>query len=151
MSGGDGSAGETLHRARVEWAPEKRDLRAHTVTAGGQEFEGSCASQWGGDPGKADPEELFVASLSACHMLWFLDLSRRERLRVRTYVDEAEAVLEGGRFARVALRPRIEWEGEEPPADKVAELHRGANERCFVARSVNCPVEVEEPAWAVPP
>jgi organic hydroperoxide reductase OsmC/OhrA len=144
-------AGGTLHHARVEWEPEKRDLRAHRVTAGGQTFEGSCSSQWGGDPGKADPEELFVAALSACHMLWFLDLSRRERLRVRTYVDEAEGVLEDERFARVALRPWVEWEGDAPPADKVAELHHGAHERCFLARSVSFPVEVEQPAAVIAP
>jgi organic hydroperoxide reductase OsmC/OhrA len=141
---------ETVHEARVTWRPHKRDLRAHEVVAGGQLVEGSCASEWGGDPGKADPEELFVASLSACHMLWFLDLSRRERLRVMSYEDEAEGVLDGTRFLRVALRPLVEWEGDEPPAEVVAELHRRAHERCFIANSVSCPVEVEEPVSARP-
>jgi organic hydroperoxide reductase OsmC/OhrA len=142
---------ETEHEARVAWEPLKRDLRAHRVTAGGQVFEGSCAWQLGGDPGKADPEELFVASLAACHMLWFLDLSRRERLRVKSYEDEAAGVMDGERFVRVALRPLIEWDGEAPSEEKVAALHRGAHEHCFIARSVNCPVEVEAPVWAGPP
>src|SRR5918997_679703 len=139
---------ETTHEARVEWEPLKRDLRAHRVTAGNQVFEGSCAWQLGGDPGKADPEELFVASLAACHMLWFLDLSRRERLRVKSYEDEAAGVMDGERFVRVALRPLVEWEGDAPPDEKVAELHRGAHEHCFIARSVTCAVEVEPPVWA---
>jgi organic hydroperoxide reductase OsmC/OhrA len=141
---------ETIHEARVTWRPHKRDLRAHEAVAGGQLVEGSCASEWGGDPGKADPEELFVASLSACHMLWFLDLARRERLRVKTYEDEAEGFMDGTRFTRVALRPLVEWEGDEPSAEVVAELHRRAHERCFIANTVTCPVEIEEPAWAIP-
>ena len=139
---------ETTHEARVEWEPLKRDLRAHRVTAGNQVFEGSCAWQAGGDPGKADPEELFVAALSACHMLWFLDLARRERLRVRSYEDAAEGTMDGVRFTRVALRPRIEWEGTPPPAERIADLHARAHERCFIANSVSCPVEVESPVPA---
>ena len=141
---------DTAHRARIVWEPHRRDLRAHRVVAGGEGFEGSCSSQWGGDPGKADPEELFVASLSACHMLWFLDLSRRERLRVTAYEDEAEGTMDGTRFTRVALRPRIEWEGEPPPAEVVERLHHGAHDRCFIANTVNCPVEVEAPVWSAP-
>jgi organic hydroperoxide reductase OsmC/OhrA len=73
--------GETTeHHAEVVWDGDRRDLRAHTIRLGGQTLAGSGG--FGGDPAKADPEELFVASLSACHMLWFLDFARRERLRV---------------------------------------------------------------------
>ena len=68
----------TVHAAEVSWEGGKDDLRAHTVRAGGQTIGGSCSPEWGGDEAKADPEALFVASLSACHMLWFLDLARRE-------------------------------------------------------------------------
>ena len=146
MSPGSGPEGRvTDHHARITWDPNRRDLRAHRVVAGGETFEGSCSAQWGGDPGKADPEELFVAALSACHMLWFLDLSRRERLRVRSYDDHAEGTMDGIRFTRVALRPRIEWEGTPPPEEQVADLHARAHERCFIANTVNCPVEVEPP------
>jgi organic hydroperoxide reductase OsmC/OhrA len=132
----------TMHRAAVTWQPTKDDLRAHTVRAGGQVIGGSCSPEWGGDPSKADPEALFVAALSPCHMLWFLDLSRRERLRVRAYEDEAEGTMDGTRFTRVALRPCVEFEGQVD-AGTVADLHERAHQRCFIANSVSCPVEVE--------
>ena len=131
----------TTHSAQVSWHGGKEDLRAHTVRAGGQEIGGSCSPEWGGDEAKADPEALFVASLSACHMLWFLDLARRDRLRVTSYEDSAEGDMDGTRFTEVRLRPRVEFESEvdEPT---LARLHEGAHERCFIANSVSCPVEV---------
>ena len=132
----------TTHQARVVWRGGKEDLRAHTVEVASQTFAGSSQPELGGDPAKADPEELFVASLSACHMLWFLDFARRERLRVRAYDDAAEGEMDGERFTRVTLRPHVEVEPE--PADGLlGDLHRRAHEACFIANSVRCPVEVE--------
>ena len=90
----------TTHAAQVSWEGGKDDLRAHTVRAGGQTIGGSCSPEWGGDEAKADPEALFVAALSACHMLWFLDLARRERLRVTSYEDNAEGEMDGTRFTQ---------------------------------------------------
>jgi organic hydroperoxide reductase OsmC/OhrA len=95
----------------------------------------------GGDPERVDPEGMFVASLSACHMLWFLDYSRRARLRVTAYSDDAVGELDGVRITRVELRPRVEFETEVGP-EQLAELHERAHERCFLANSVSCPVEV---------
>jgi organic hydroperoxide reductase OsmC/OhrA len=80
----------TRHHAHVSWHGGKRDLRAHEIQVATQTINGSCAAHLGGDPEKVDPEELFVASLSACHMLWFLDYARRERLRVLSYEDHPE-------------------------------------------------------------
>jgi len=136
------AATATRHGSEVRWAGDRDDLRRHTVRAGGQEIGGSCSPEWGGDPAAADPEALFVASLSACHMLWFLDLARRERKRVISYQDRAEGTMDGRRFTHVALRPRVQFEGEVD-AETVAELHRRAHEACFIANSVSCPVEVE--------
>ena len=132
----------TRHSAEISWSGDRDDLRRHTVRAGGQEIGGSCSPEWGGDPAHADPEALFVASLSACHMLWFLDLARRERLRVTAYDDSAEGTMDGTSFTRVALRPRVEFEGDvdEPTVEA---LHHRAHEACFIANSVRCPVEVE--------
>lgn len=130
------------HRARVVWEGSKEDLRAHRVELGSERVRGSCAEHLGGDPERADPEEMFVASLSACHMLWFLDLARRRRLRVLSYADEPVGTLDGTRVAGVRLSPRVEFESD-PGAAAVAQLHRGAHERCFLANSVSCPVEVE--------
>jgi organic hydroperoxide reductase OsmC/OhrA len=72
----------TKHHAKIVWRGDKNDLRAHEIELACQTLSGSCSAHWGGDPGKADPEELFVASLSACHMLWFLDFARRARHRL---------------------------------------------------------------------
>lgn len=137
--------GITLHHANVSWHGSRQDLRAHTTTVGGQRIGGSCSPQWGGDPEQSDPEGLFVASLSTCHMLWFLDLARRERLRVTSYEDHAEGTMDETRFTRVALRPRVDFEGEVDE-QTVARLHQAAHERCYIANSVSCPVEVEP--WA---
>ncbi len=132
----------TTHRARVVWRGGKEDLRAHTVEVAGQTFAGSTQPELGGDPEKADPEELFVASLSACHMLWFLDFARRERVRVRAYDDAAEGEMDGERFTRVTLRPEVA--AEPPLADALLdELHGRAHDACFIASSVRCEVEVE--------
>jgi organic hydroperoxide reductase OsmC/OhrA len=137
------AAAVSTHRARVVWEGGSEDLRAHTVHVGDQAIGGSCAAERGGDPARADPEEMFVGAVSACHMLWFLDFARRERRRVRSYVDRAEGEMDGTRFTRIVLRPRVEWIQEMPGSEDLARLHRAAHEACFLANSVACPVEVE--------
>jgi organic hydroperoxide reductase OsmC/OhrA len=132
----------TLHRARVSWDVGREDLRAHTIELAQQRFAASSAPEFGGDPAKADPEELFVASLSSCHMLWFLALARAERLRVTAYEDEPEGTMDATRFTRVVLRPRVLFD-QDPGAERIEDLHRRAHERCFIANSVSCPVVVE--------
>jgi organic hydroperoxide reductase OsmC/OhrA len=88
------------------------------------------------DAGGVDPEEAFVASLSSCHMLFFVD-----------YVDEAEGAIEkraDGKFAmtRVTLHPRVTWGGNPPDQAAIADLHHRAHEACFIANSVNTEVTV---------
>lgn len=136
------SAELETYRATVAWDADRDDLRAHTIALAEQRVAGSSAPERGGDPAKADPEQLLVAAASACHMLWFLDFARRERLRVRSYEDEAEGVMDGHRFVRVALHPAIEFE-VEPEPELLSQLHERAHEGCFIANSLNCPVEVE--------
>jgi organic hydroperoxide reductase OsmC/OhrA len=131
-----------LYRATVAWNGDRDDLRAHTVTLAEQQLVASTAPERGGDPAKADPEQLLVAAASSCHMLWFLDFSRRERIRVISYEDEAEGEMDEHRFVRVVLRPAITFDAEPKP-EVVAELHDRAHEACFIANSLNCPVEVE--------
>jgi organic hydroperoxide reductase OsmC/OhrA len=134
----------TRHHARVVWEGGARDLRAHRVEFGAEMLPASCSEPWGGDPERADPEEMFVAALSSCHMLWFLALARERRLRVTAYEDEAVGELDGRRITRVELRPEVEFE-TDPGPETIAELHGEAHRRCFLANSVNCPVEVEAP------
>lgn len=96
----------------------------------------------GGDSEKADPEELFVAALSACHMLWFLDFARRERLRVISYEDHPEGTMDDVRFLEVALRPRVTFE-TVVSIEILDRLHHRAHEACFIANSVTCEVRVD--------
>jgi organic hydroperoxide reductase OsmC/OhrA len=101
------------------------------------------------DPAGVDPEEAFVASLSSCHMLFFVDFARRDGWVVESYVDEAEGVLEkraDGKMAmtRVTLRPRIIWGGEKQPEEAaIGDLHHRAHEACFIANSVTTEIKVE--------
>jgi organic hydroperoxide reductase OsmC/OhrA len=101
------------------------------------------------DAAGVDPEEAFIASLSSCHMLFFVDFARRGGFVVDDYVDEAEGVLEkrsDGKLAmtRVTLHPRVEFSGEKRPSDAdIADLHHRAHEACFIANSVTTEVKVE--------
>ena len=99
------------------------------------------------DAAGVDPEEAFVASLSSCHMLFFLDFARRAGVVVTSYADEAEGVMEKGadgrvRISKVTLRPRIAF-GEAPDPATLDDLHHKAHEACFIANSVTSEVVVE--------
>ena len=105
------------------------------------------------DPAGVDPEEALIASVSACHMLWFLNLAQEAGLNVASYLDEAEGVM--GRVApgkmamtRIALRPRIRFAGAEPSAEQIKQLHHEAHERCFIANSLRTVVVVGAPLAA---
>jgi organic hydroperoxide reductase OsmC/OhrA len=100
------------------------------------------------DPNGVDPEEAFVASLSSCHMLFFVDFARRDGFVIDDYVDEAEGVLEkrdDGKIAmtRVTLHPRVTWGGNPPDAAAIVDLHHRAHDACFIANSVTTEVTIE--------
>ena len=96
------------------------------------------------DPAGVDPEEAFIASLSACHMLTFLHLAAKAGHRVDSYDDTAEGVMTktDGRVwvSLVTLRPHIIWTGTRP--EELA-LHHAAHEECFIANSVKTDVRCE--------
>ena len=98
-------------------------------------------------PAAVDPEEAFVASLSSCHMLWFLSLAAKRKFQVDLYVDNASGVMEKnaeGRLAmtRVTLRPQVAFSGENVPArEDIEALHHGAHDACFIANSVKTDVQ----------
>ena len=101
------------------------------------------------DPAGVDPEEAFIASLSSCHMLFFLDFARRVGFVVNGYTDHAEGELgklPDGRMAmiRVTLRPRIAWAGNPPDTAALADLHHQAHAACFIANSVTTEVTIEQ-------
>ena len=100
------------------------------------------------DPAGVDPEEALVASVSSCHMLWFLDLARRAGLEVESYADSAEGEMgrvAPGRMAltRITLRPRISFAGRQPEPAELDRLHHEAHERCFIANCLKTEILIE--------
>jgi organic hydroperoxide reductase OsmC/OhrA len=96
-----------------------------------------------------DPEEAFVASLSSCHMLFFLNFARRAGFVIDSYVDEADGELAKGAdgkmaMTRVTLHPRIAWVDEGPDPAALADLHHKAHEACFIANSVTTEVTIQQ-------
>jgi organic hydroperoxide reductase OsmC/OhrA len=121
-------------------------------------FDGGA--EWGGsssphvvplpysDPTAVDPEEAFVASLSSCHMLWFLSIAARRRLCVERYVDDALGVMEKGADGKewmsvVTLRPAVLFTGAKPTRELLEQLHHEAHAACFIANSVKTEVRCE--------
>lgn len=119
--------------------------REHTVRADGPpELLGSSDPGFRGDPTRWNPEQLFVASLSQCHMLWYLHVCAEAGVVVMEYVDEAVGTMTterdgGGRFTDVLLRPRVVVASVDQ-VDAAVALHERAHAMCFIARSVSCPV-----------
>jgi organic hydroperoxide reductase OsmC/OhrA len=101
------------------------------------------------NPANVDPEEAYVASLSSCHMLWFLYLASRGGFQLDRYEDRAVGKMsqnEQGKLwiSEVSLRPRIEWSGTQAPSpEEVEGLHHAAHEQCFIASSVKTEIRVE--------
>ncbi|HEY8809098.1 MAG TPA: OsmC family protein [Solirubrobacterales bacterium] len=135
---------ESIHRAGVAWnGGSEDDVRAHEVLLGMQSLPSSSATEFGGDGDRANPESLLVAALSSCHMLWFLALARKRGFAVASYEDDANGILDGKRFTAATLRPRVRWEGDPPQPEAIEALHQRAHELCFIANSVEFPVQVE--------
>lgn len=100
------------------------------------------------DASGVDPEEAFVASLSSCHMLWFLSLAAMRGFTVDEYEDHAKGILaknEAGKAAMTAvtLRPKVKFSGTPPTFEQLEELHHKAHEECFIATSVKTDVRCE--------
>jgi organic hydroperoxide reductase OsmC/OhrA len=122
--------------------------RTHDISAEGKAtIAGSSDPAFRGDISRWNPEELLVASLSACHKLWFLGLCAQAGVVVTAYEDAAEgSMIEeangAGQFTSVTLRPRVTISVDSSEA-KAATLHHQAHSMCFIARSVNFTVTNE--------
>ncbi len=119
--------------------------RSHVIQAEGKpSIGGSSDPSFRGDPKCWNPEELLLASLSACHKLWYLGLCAEAGIVVLEYEDKAEGTMveesDGtGQFTSVVLRPKVTLApGSDIEGAHV--LHKTAHEKCFIARSVNFPV-----------
>jgi organic hydroperoxide reductase OsmC/OhrA len=117
--------------------------RDHEIRVPGKPpVHGSSDPKFRGDPVRYNPEELLVAALSSCHMLWYLHLCADAGIVVVSYEDRAEGTMEesgegAGRFVRVMLRPHVRVTESVEQAEA---LHQRAHELCFIANSVNFPV-----------
>ena len=140
------------HRATVEWQrsgefrPETYSrchvVRFDEIAVPGTAAPGNIPSPALGGPGM-DPEQAFVAALSACHMLWFLHLASQKKFVVERYVDEAVGVLDKTWVSKVTLKPAVTFSGNKPTEEEHEALHHRAHEKCFIANSVKTEVLVE--------
>jgi organic hydroperoxide reductase OsmC/OhrA len=122
--------------------------RSHEIVAPGKPpIAGSSDPHFRGDAARYNPEELLVASLSSCHMLWYLHLASNVGIVVTSYRDEPEGTMHeapdgSGVFTDVLLRPVVTVHAATNPVI-AAELHHRAHAMCFIANSVNFPVRCE--------
>lgn len=150
------------YKATVRWSRSADDhfasgrySRAHEWAFDGGTVVPASASPDNVPPGTAnvaavDPEEAFIAAISSCHMLFFIDYARRDGFVVDEYHDDAVGILEkrsDGKIAvtRVTLRPKVAWSGDrKPTVAEMAHLHHRSHEDCFIANSVNTEVIIEQ-------
>lgn len=150
----------STHTATIRWANhgpdfmKRRYSREHTWHFdGGAVVNGSPSphivpAPWS-NPAGVDPEEAFVASVSSCHMLWFLHVAIDAGFCAESYEDAAEGIMTKNErsvpwISRITLRPKISWGGSRIPNDEeVAQLHHAAHEQCFIAASIKTEVTIE--------
>jgi organic hydroperoxide reductase OsmC/OhrA len=119
--------------------------RSHSIfVANKTEILGSSDPAFRGDKTKHNPEDLLLASISSCHMLWYLHLCTTVGIIVIDYIDNAAGIMietanGGGKFTEVTLNPIVTIT-DISMIEKANELHKKANELCFVANSLNFPV-----------
>ena len=150
----------SLYSAQVLWVRGKHDFlgnrysRKHLLRFdGGVEIPGSSSPHVVptpmSDESAVDPEEMFVSSLSSCHMLWFLSIAANQKFCVDRYLDAATGLMErdsDGKMAMtvVTLRPDILFSGDRlPTREQLDHMHHVAHSECFIANSVKSEVRCE--------
>jgi len=152
------------YTAEVLWLRHEQDFlsnrysRRHVLRFdGGVEVPGSSSLHVVplpmSDAAAVDPEEAFIASLSSCHMLWFLSIAAKRKFCVDRYFDAALGVMgknAEGKMAMltVSLKPQVQFSGERlPTPEQINAMHHEAHEECFIANSVKTEVRCE-PVYA---
>lgn len=142
-----------IFKARLNWFSKGKEQQTaakiytknHTVSfAEKPDLNVSAAKAFKGDPQLYNPEDLLLSSIVSCHMMSYLYVCSQNDIEVVTYTDEAEATLEvldngSGRFTEVRLYPQVKITQSEK-IDLAIELHKKANELCFIANSCNFPI-----------
>lgn len=143
------------YASRLVWEGNKGDGTSNYETYGRQyrivmpgkaDIVGSADPQFRGDAALHNPEDLFVAALSTCHLLSYLALCARKKISVVSYEDDAVGTMEltpdgGGKFIDVVLHPRVTIASGD--LDLAVALHERAHHYCFIANSVSCSVRNE--------
>jgi len=147
--------------AKIQWRRTENEnyidnkySRGHTWS-----FDGGATIQASASPhivpiplsveANVDPEEAFVASLSSCHMLFFLSIAATKKYIVDSYTDDAIGVMEkdaDGKMAmtKVTLRPKIIFFGEnQPNKSQLEKMHHASHQQCFIANSVKTTIDIE--------
>ena len=147
----------STYTAEIQWTREDQDFldnrysRRHLIRFdGGATLAGSSSPHVVplpmSDASAVDPEEAFLASLSSCHMLWFLSIARDRGFRVDRYVDHPEGKMARDAQRRMAmtevtLRPRAAFSGpSQPTREQIDAMHHKAHDECFIANSVKTDV-----------
>ncbi len=143
------------YEIKVEWTGNegngtlnyKSYSRNHKIIGNGKysAINGSSDPSFLGDKTRYNPEDLFLSSLSACHMLFYLHLCSVHKIVVIEYLDNATGIMEetkngNGKFIEVTLNPKVKIT-DENMIEKANELHQKANELCFIANSCNFKVK----------
>lgn len=121
--------------------------RVHEITGDGgkEKILASADPIFRGEASRYNPEELVVAAIAGCHMLWYLHLCAEAGVVVVDYEDEANGTLTetddgNGKFSEVTINPKITI-SKDSNAEKATELHDKAHKFCFIANSMNFPVK----------
>jgi organic hydroperoxide reductase OsmC/OhrA len=154
------------HTAEILWLRGEQDFcsnrysRKHLLRFdGGAEIAGSSSPYVVplpmSDATAVDPEEMFIASIASCHMLWFLSIAAKNGFCVDRYADSPAGVMrrnEGGRMAMtsVTLKPAVDFSGvKRPTTQQIDAMHHEAHAECFIANSIITYVRCE-PVYAAP-
>jgi len=149
----------SMYVAKITWKSDAPDTFAQNKYTRGHvwEFDGGVSVPASSSPhavrvpfsveAAVDPEEALVASAASCHMLTFLWLAARAGFNIASYTDNAVgemAAMEDGRqwIAKIRLDPQIEWLGDAPTAEQLADLHHRAHEGCYIANSIKSEIVV---------
>lgn len=144
------------YKVNLNWKPDSEDFsykkytRTHQwIFGGGIEVTASAAPEYIGKAEYVNPEEAFAASLASCHLLTFLAIASFKKYHIKSYADEAVAIVEKNSdnkqaVTKVFLRPKVEFSGEHmPDEEELKKMHDKAHAECFISNSVQTEVIVE--------
>ena len=147
--------------AKINWVRDSNESYVDNKYSRGHEwiFDGGVIVQASSSPlvvplpysveANVDPEEAFVASLSSCHMLFFLSIAAKRKYVVDSYIDDAVGIMEKDgdgnmSMTKVTLRPYVEFSGtKRPTIAQLEKMHHQSHQQCFIANSVKTEIVTE--------